>query len=148
MGAADRLTRRPLQRDNVLLALTGHHGLGLVGADVLLRNVAASCGRERFGRMHSVLITLAIVAVIALIHFSYVDFRFRHRDGILWYWLLNPAPRLMWVSRAAIIGAFIVAVSVKFIGTSLTLAVVLVGLVALHIVSLIIVEAREHRGRP
>jgi L-asparagine transporter-like permease len=98
--------------------------------------------------MHSTLITLAIVAVIALIHFSYVDFRFRHRDGILWYWLLNPAPPLMWLSRAAIIAAVILALCVKFIGTTLIFAAILVGLVALHIVSLIILEAREHRGRP
>ena len=33
--------------------------------------------------MHVVLITLAIVVAVALIHFSYVDFRFRYRDGIL-----------------------------------------------------------------
>ena len=31
--------------------------------------------------MHSKLITLAMVVSIALIHFSYVDFRFRYRDG-------------------------------------------------------------------
>jgi L-asparagine transporter-like permease len=98
--------------------------------------------------MHSNLITLAIVAVIAIIHFSYVDFRFRHRDGILWYWLLNPAPPLMWVSRAAIIAALIVALCAKLIGTTVVFAAILVGLVAIHIVSLIIVEAREHRGRP
>jgi hypothetical protein len=98
--------------------------------------------------MHWTLITLAILAVVAIIHFSYVDFRFRHRDGILWYWLLNPAPALMWVSRAAIIAALIVALCVKLIGATVIFAAILVGLVALHIVSLIIVEAREHRGRP
>ena len=98
--------------------------------------------------MHSVLITLAIVAVIALIHFSYVDFRFRHRDGILWYWLLNPAPPLMWVSRAAIIGAFIAALCVSLTGPTLTFAVILAGLMAVHILSLIILEVRERSGPP
>ena len=95
--------------------------------------------------MHSVLITLAIVAAVALIHFSYVDFRFRHRDGILWYWLLNPAPPLMWVSRAAIIAALILAFCVALVGTTALFAAALVGLVLVHIVTLIILEVREHR---
>jgi hypothetical protein len=95
--------------------------------------------------MHSVLITLAIFAAVALIHFSYVDFRFRHRDGILWYWLLNPAPPLMWVSRAAIIAALILALCVSFVGATTLFAGTLLGLVGLHILTLIILEAREHR---
>jgi hypothetical protein len=95
--------------------------------------------------MHSILITLAIIAAVGLIHFSYVDFRFRHRDGFWWYWLLNPAPPLMWVSRAAIVLAVIVAASVAFVGTSETLAFVLVGLLGVHILSLILLEVLEPR---
>jgi hypothetical protein len=95
--------------------------------------------------MHSLLIALAIFAAVALIHFSYVDFRFRHRDGLWWYWLLKPAPPLMWVSRAAIVVALIVALSVVFVGTSQTIAFVLVGLVLLHILSLVMVEILEPR---
>jgi hypothetical protein len=95
--------------------------------------------------MHRIVITLAIVAALALIHFSYVDFRFRHRDGIRWYWLLSPAPPLMWVSRGAIIAAFIAALSVAYFGTSITMAVILGGLVLLHIVSLVLVEILEPR---
>jgi len=95
--------------------------------------------------MHSLLITFAIFAAVALIHFSYVDFRFRHRDGILWYWLLNPAPPLMWVSRAAIIAALILALCVTLVGTTTLFTAVLVGLVLMHIVTLIILEVREHR---
>jgi hypothetical protein len=98
--------------------------------------------------MHSILITFAIFAAVALIHFSYVDFRFRHRDGILWYWLLNPAPPLMWVSRVAIIAALILSLCVKLVGTTETFALALVGLVLLHIVTLIILEVWEHRERP
>jgi hypothetical protein len=93
--------------------------------------------------MHSILITLAIFAAVALIHFSYVDFRFRHRDGFWWYWLLNPAPPLMWVSRAAIVAALIAALSVKFVGTGEVLAFVVVGLLVLHIVTLILLEVLE-----
>ena len=95
--------------------------------------------------MHGLLITLAIFAAVALIHFSYVDFRFRHRDGILWYWLLNPAPPLMWVSRGAIIAALILALCVELVGTTALFAAALVALILLHIVTLIILELREHR---
>jgi len=93
--------------------------------------------------MHSLLIALAVFAAVALIHFSYVDFRFRHRDGFWWYWLLNPAPPLMWVSRVAIVAALLVAGSVVFIGTGKPLAFVLIGLVLVHIVSLVLLEILE-----
>jgi hypothetical protein len=95
--------------------------------------------------MHSTLIALAIFAAVGLIHFSYVDFRFRHRDGFWWYWLLNPAPPLMWVSRAAIAIALIAALSVKFVGTSETMTFVLIGLVLVHIICLVLLEVLEPR---
>ena len=95
--------------------------------------------------MQSILITLAIFAAIALIHFSYVDFRFRHRDGFRWYWLLSPAPPLMWVSRVAIIAALVGALAVGFIGTTETVAWVLAGLMLVHVVSLILLEVLEPR---
>jgi len=95
--------------------------------------------------MHSLLITFAIFAAVALIHFSYVDFRFRHRDGILWYWLLNPAPPLMWVSRAAIVAALVLALCVTLVGATTLFATALLVLVLLHIVTMIILEVREHR---
>ena len=95
--------------------------------------------------MHSALITLAVFAAVALIHFSYVDFRFRHRDGMWWYWLLKPAPPLMWVSRVAIIAALIVALSIKLAGATEVVAIVIVGLLVVHIGTLILVEIREPR---
>jgi hypothetical protein len=93
--------------------------------------------------MHSVLITLAIVVALALIHFSYVDFRFRYRDGMLWFWLLKPAPPMMWVARATIVLALLVSLSAPFVGVSKTFALVLGGLMAAHIVSLILLEVLE-----
>ena len=95
--------------------------------------------------MHRLVIVVAIVAALALVHFSYVDFRFRHRDGVRWYWLLSPAPPLMWVSRAAIVAAVIAALSVGYFGTNIAMAVILVGLVLLHLVSLVLVEVLEPR---
>jgi hypothetical protein len=95
--------------------------------------------------MHSILITLSVFVAVALIHFSYVDFRFRHRDGIWWYWLLRPAPPLMWLSRAAIIGALLASLLIKLVGATEVMAFVIVGLMLLHIGSLILVEIREPR---
>jgi hypothetical protein len=66
--------------------------------------------------MHVILITLVIVVVVVLIHISYVDFRFRYRDGLTWFWMLNPAPPLMWVARASIVGAVLVALLAPLIG--------------------------------
>lgn len=91
------------------------------------------------------LITLAVFAAVALIHFSYVDFRFRHRDGMWWYWMLKPAPPLMWVSRAAIVAALIACLAIKLIGVNELMAFVIGGLVLLHIGSLILVEILEPR---
>ena len=57
--------------------------------------------------MQSLVISLAIVVAGLLIHFSYIDFRFRYRGGIGWFWLQRPALPLIWLSRAAIIIALL-----------------------------------------
>ncbi len=93
--------------------------------------------------MHSTLITIAIVIALALIHFSYIDFRFRYRDGVKWFWLLNPAPPLMWLARATVVIALLLALSTAFVGISMTIAYVLAGIMALHILSLILLEVLE-----
>ncbi len=95
--------------------------------------------------MHSILITLAIVVAVVLIHVSYVDFRFRYRDGLLWFWMLNPAPPLMWVARVSIIGTVLVALSAPFVDIGKTFAVALGVIMALHIISLILLEVLEPR---
>ena len=95
--------------------------------------------------MHTALITIALVVAVALIHFSYVDFRFRYRDGILWFWLLRPAPPLMWLARGTVVAAVLVALSAPFVGTSATFAYVLGGIMGLHSVSLILLEVLEPR---
>jgi hypothetical protein len=95
--------------------------------------------------MNSILITIAIVVALALIHFSYVDFRFRYREGMAWFWLLNPAPPLLWLGRGTIVIALLVALAGPFLGIDRTFAYVLAGIVALHIVSLILLEVLEPR---
>ena len=95
--------------------------------------------------MHSGLITIAITLALVLIHLSYVDFRFRYRGGILWLWTLNPAPPIMWFARATILGAAIFALLGPLFGINRLFALVLCGLVVLHIVSLILLEVLEPR---
>jgi hypothetical protein len=95
--------------------------------------------------MHSTSIAIAIIIALALIHFSYVDFRFRYRDGVRWFWLLNPAPPLMWAARATIVIALLVALSIPFVGISETYGYVLGALIALHLVLLILLEVLEPR---
>jgi hypothetical protein len=91
------------------------------------------------------LVAIGIFISIGLVHFAYIDFRFRHRDGIAWFWLGGPAPPLLWASRAAVALALLAALSIKFLGPSRTLAFVIVGLMLFHIVTLIILEIRESR---
>jgi hypothetical protein len=98
--------------------------------------------------MNSKAVTLAVVLAVCLIHFSYVDFRFRHRGSVMWFWLVAPAPKLMWVSRAAVAAALIVAIATAFVGVSLVAAILMVALLLVHIVTLIIVEVREEDWTP
>ena len=95
--------------------------------------------------MHSLLITVTLVVAVALIHFSWVDFRFRYREGILWFWMLNPAPPMMWAARATFVAAMGVAASGAFFLTSHNFVYVLGGVMALHIICLILLEVLEPR---
>lgn len=95
--------------------------------------------------MHISLITIAILVAVVLVHLSYVDFRFRYRDGILWFWILNPAPPLMWVGRITIIVAVIFTLCGPFIGIDERFALILCGIMLLHIISLILLEVLEPR---
>jgi hypothetical protein len=95
--------------------------------------------------MNTALVTAVIVIAILLIHFSYVDFRFRYRDGLLWFWLLAPAPPLMWIGRATIVAAVIAGICAPLIGINEKLAVLIGALMAVHIISLILLEVLEPR---
>lgn len=98
--------------------------------------------------MHSTTATLAIVIAVCLIHFSYVDFRFRHRGSVMWFWLAGPAPTMLWISRAAILICLLTAILTAFVGISLVAAILMVALVLIHIVTLIVVEVREDEWPP
>ncbi|HEX3423523.1 MAG TPA: hypothetical protein VHS33_09015 [Sphingomicrobium sp.] len=97
--------------------------------------------------MQSAAITLAMVVAVVLIHLSYIDFRFRYRGGVRWFWLLTPATPLVWISRAAIIMALLLALSTPLIGfgRSFVLLLGVLVLVFLHIISLVLVELLEPR---
>jgi hypothetical protein len=93
--------------------------------------------------MHHLTVTFAVLVALFLVHFSYVDFRFRHRGSVLWFWLARPAPPLLWVSRAAVLLALVSAVATSVIGDTMVMGVVIAGLMVIHIATLIVVEIRE-----
>ncbi|HUP66651.1 MAG TPA: hypothetical protein VM145_00355 [Sphingomicrobium sp.] len=98
--------------------------------------------------MHLLILTAAIVFALALVHIAYVDFRFRHRGSVMWFWLAGPAPALLWVSRGAIALALVLAIASPFVGLGATVATFLVVLVLVHMVTLFIVEKREENWTP
>lgn len=95
--------------------------------------------------MHKTSITIVIVIAVILIHFSYVDFRFRYREGMAWFWLLNPAPPMMWFGRATILATVIAALSGIYFGIGQTFVIVVCSLMLLHILSLVLLEVLEPR---
>ena len=95
--------------------------------------------------MHPILIAITTFVAVVLIHFSYVDFRFRYRDGMLWLWLLKPAPPLMWAARATLVVALLAALSGPIVGTTAGYVCAVGALMALHILSLVLLEVLEPR---
>lgn len=93
--------------------------------------------------MSLLLIPIVVLISVGLVHYSYVDFRFRSRDGVLWFWLMNPAPPLVWVSRGAIAAAALAALSIIAFGPVLPVAIVIVVLLIVHIAALVMLEMRE-----
>lgn len=96
--------------------------------------------------MKTILITFGLLISLGLVHLAYVDFRFRYRDGIKWFWMLNPAPLLMWIGRALFAAAVIFTLCMRFMGATGTFFWILAGLVAAHIISLILLEVLEPRA--
>ena len=95
--------------------------------------------------MSDLLISLVLAASVVLIHFAYVDFRFRYRDGMVWYWMLNPAPVLMWIGRALIAAALIFSLGFHFVHPTKLFIIVMAGLMIAHLISLILLEVLEPR---
>jgi hypothetical protein len=95
--------------------------------------------------MSRIIITGGIVLAVLLLHYSYVDFRFRHRDGVLWFWLMAPAPPLIWASRAAVAGAGLAAIATLFLGATKPIAIIIIALMVVHVATLIAIEMREGR---
>jgi hypothetical protein len=92
-----------------------------------------------------VLITLGIVFSVALIHVAYVDFRFRHRGSVLWFWMAGPAPPLLIASRFAAAAALVAALATGFLGATRLVALILGGLMLIHLGTLAVLEFKEER---
>ena len=95
--------------------------------------------------MRTALITIVTVIAVALIHYSYVDFRFRYREGFVWFWMLNPAPPLMWVARATAVLSVLAAMAGPLIGIGNTYLIIVGSLMGAHFISLILLEVLEPR---
>lgn len=96
--------------------------------------------------MKTILISFGLLVSITLIHIAYVDFRFRYRDGLQWFWMLNPAPPMMWIGRGLFAIAVIFTFCMHFMGATGTFFWILAGIVAAHIISLILLEVLEPRA--
>ena len=95
--------------------------------------------------MKSPTVTFVILLAVALLHYSYVDFRFRHRDGVLWFWLANPAPLVNWISRLAVGAAVLAGIATLFVGPTKPMAYIIVGFMLVHLATLIAIEVKEGR---
>lgn len=95
--------------------------------------------------MKSPTVTFVILLAVVMLHYSYVDFRFRHRDGVLWFWLARPAPLLNWASRISVAAAALTAVATLFVGATRVMAYVIVGFMLVHVATLIAIEVKEGR---
>jgi hypothetical protein len=95
--------------------------------------------------MKSPTVTFVILLAVALLHYSYVDFRFRHRDGVLWFWLANPAPVINWISRVSVGIAALAGVATLFVGATRPMAYIITGFMLLHLATLIAIEVKEGR---
>jgi hypothetical protein len=62
-----------------------------------------------------------------------------------WFWLLNPAPAMMWIGRATAVAAVLAALATAVVGINAILAWAIAGLVVAHIISLILLEVLEPR---
>ena len=83
--------------------------------------------------MQRLVLTGAIFVVLMLLHFSILDLRHRHRGGLTWFWLGNPAPPAIWLSRLAMAGAAVVALSTLWVVPSRDLALLMLALLLVHI---------------
>lgn len=78
------------------------------------------------------MLTGSIFLVLWLLHLSFLDLRHRQRGGIAWFWLENPAPAAIWLSRLAIATAAIVALATLAFPPSRSLVLLMLALLLVH----------------
>jgi len=93
--------------------------------------------------VNSTVIALVAILVIGLVHYSYVDFRFRFVEGLKWFWLMNPAPRLLWASRIALGATVLLALASIGLGQTKPVLIGIAALFLLHIAFLVVIELRH-----
>ena len=92
---------------------------------------------------NSIIIALVALVAIALVHYSYVDFRFRFVEGVKWFWLMNPAPPLLWASRVAFVLSVLLTLASIGLGQTRPVAIGITGLFLAHIALLVLIELRH-----
>jgi amino acid transporter len=108
----------------------------------------ARTSRASLAAMHHLTVTFAVLLALCLVHVSYVDFRFRHRGSVMWFWLARPAPPLLIISRAALVLCLLSAIAISFVGATKLMAIIITSLMLIHIGTLIAVEIREDHWPP
>ena len=91
--------------------------------------------------MDNNLLGLATAAIVFMIHFALVDFRFRVAGGLMGIWSQNPAPPALWIVRLTFLPAFLAALSLAVFGPSETMWIILAVLVLVHIGALLFLKA-------
>ena len=91
--------------------------------------------------MDNHLLGLAAAAIVFMIHFALVDFRFRVAGGLMGIWSQNPAPPALWIVRLTFIPAFLAALSLAVFGPSQPLWIIIGLLVLVHIGALLFLKA-------
>jgi len=86
--------------------------------------------------MNKHLICASVVIVLALLHYSYLDWRARTRGGVLWFWTAWEKPLLLKISNLAVLAAFAVAFALFVIGVNELIVLAVAALFILHVVTM------------
>jgi hypothetical protein len=86
--------------------------------------------------MNKLVICASVVIVLALLHYSYLDWRARTRGGVLWFWTAWEKPTLLRISNLAVLAAFATALASFVIGVNELIVLAVAALFILHVVTM------------
>jgi hypothetical protein len=86
--------------------------------------------------MNKLVICASVVIVLALLHYSYLDWRARARGGVLWFWTAWEKPMLLRISNLAVLAALATALASFVIGVNELIVLAIAALFILHVVTM------------